>query len=377
MIYVCRGTHKNDPRVARGMERRPVPALVVPKPHAEATRRRLIEAECLDHDLQPTGHDDRIAFPLRDPLEPERAAAVSVIVTDTPGATRTDVPFPVRERSPSAYQELLADLPAAVQASLPTAFDVVGDIAVVKLYDEVQPYAARIGKALLKTHKRLRTVAMDGGVKGDLRVRALHVIAGEPELTTTHREHGLRLRVPLDKVYFSPRLATERERLAGRLVSGQRVLDLFAGVGAFVCLVARDREPAAVWAIDLNPDAISALRANLDTNKLTHAPVDVIEGDARAVAPRSHDWDHVVMNLPHGAIEFLDVATDCVAPDGEIHLYAMVDQAERDAFQARLVRAVSMLMGTDWTIRETRHVRTYAPTIDGLAFTLGAAAPSP
>lgn len=350
-------------------------AVVVPSLHAEVVRKDLSEAGLLARDLQPMGSAEAVAFPLSD--EADVAHVVLQRLSNAPvNAVLEQRQFMERSRGPDSYRDLLPDLPEDVRAQLPSSFDVVGDIAVLKLYPELEPYAAHIGAALLASQKRIRVVALDGGVQGDLRVRALTPIAGHGLLTTTHKEHGLQLQVPLDKVYFSPRLATERFRLAERVLPGERVLDLFAGVGAWVVLVARTREPVHVMAIDLNPDAILALRHNLTAHDIPPGLVDVVEGDARAVAPRDGSYDHVVMNLPHGAVDFLDVAARALAPGGEVHLYAMVEKTEREAFEAMLVSTLTEQLGRPVEIAEVRQVRSYAPTIDGLAFTLADMSPA-
>lgn len=337
---------------------------------ADAQRLRVAIGDLLDKDAQPHQGDGRIWFPLLpDGRRAAEAALGGARVDDVVYAQR---PFVLRTRRPTHYTALLSDLPAEEQAILPNSYDIVGDVAIIKLPEPLLAHKKNVGHALLTVHPNVSTVALDRGVTGELRVRDLEVIAGPPELTTLHREHGLTIEVALDKVYFSPRLATERQRLAARVVEGQRVLDLFAGVGAFVCLVARDRAPAVVAAVDLNPEAVRLLRRNLERNRIA-VPVDAIEGDARLVAPRSGDWDHVVMNLPHDAAAFLDVAAECVAPDGEVHLYAMVERSEHDDIVKSLQDRMSTLMGAPWRVIAERHVRNYAPTMDGLGFTLSAA----
>lgn len=351
-------------------------AVRTPRCWGESVRRSLAQADLLDRALQPAREGSALWFPLRPASERDPAALDDFLRTHDHATTGT---YTFTRRTPriASYRELLTDLPDDLRALLPSSYDIVGHVAVVKLPDPLLPHQTRIAQALLEAHTQVRTVALDAGVQGPLRIRELVVVAGEPVLTTHHKEHGLVIRVPLDKAYFSPRLATERARVAGRIKPQDRVLDLFAGVGAFVCLVARDRDPAALYAVDLNPAATEALRHNLDANGIDPDGTDitVVEGDARAVAPRTADWDHVVMNLPHDAAAFLDVAADCVADHGEVHLYAMVEKEQKEAHGGALAARMDALMQahgrpTGWTVAEVRHVRNYAPTLDGLAYTL-------
>lgn len=348
------------------------PAAGVAPGRAEELRQRLMASGLLERDLQPRRDREQVWFPLNVDAD---ADAVHAALAGIPGAEQAECWFDGRTRRAGHYSDLLPDLAPDLRALLPTGYDVVGQVVVLKLPEPLLAVRERIGAALLSVHRNARTVALDRGVTGPLRVRDLEVIAGGPTLETVHREHGLELQVALDRVYFSPRLATERARLAARVAPGARVLDLFAGVGAFVCLVARDRAPSALTAIDLNPHATRLLQANLERNRID-TPVDVRQGDARAVAPRSADWDHVVMNLPHDASAFLDVAVDCVAPTGEVHLYAMVERDTHDLFVDDLEQEMTERMDAPWAVVAERHVRNYAPTMDGLGFTLRRTDPS-
>ncbi|MBA7599809.1 hypothetical protein ES703_06849 [subsurface metagenome] len=112
------------------------------------------------------------------------------------------------------------------------AFDIVGDIAVVKIPEKLLPKKQLIGQALMQVHHHVRTVLnQTTPVRGEFRTRELEVIAGEPRTETTHREGGCSFKVDLAKVYFSPRLATERLRVTKQIKPGEVVTNLFAGVG--------------------------------------------------------------------------------------------------------------------------------------------------
>ena len=71
------------------------------------------------------------------------------------------------------------------------AFDIVGDIAVLRLPPELRPYACAIGEALMRVHRHVRVVLNQvGPVSGDFRTRQLEHIAGEHRTLTLHRENG-------------------------------------------------------------------------------------------------------------------------------------------------------------------------------------------
>jgi tRNA (guanine37-N1)-methyltransferase len=341
--------------------------LAVHRSQAEQARQTLLGSRILERGLTPLPDGDTVVFPLIEDAPPH---IIEEAQARMPDSRLVEQEFPGRGPREADYRDRLRHLPQPLLGILPRAHDVIGEIALMKLPEPLLPHKLEIAQALLATHTRLRSVALDKGVKGEDRVRELEVLAGDDDLQVMHREHGLRLHVDIDKVYFSPRLATEREELLKRIKGHQRIVDLFAGIGAFVCLLLRERDVQAVCAIDQNPHAVRLLKKNLQTNRLPTQRVEVLEGDAREHAPRTGDWDHVVMNLPHDAHHFLDVAAECVAPQGEIHLYAILDRDDEDEYVRNALQVLQAHTGQPWAVAERRHVRQYAPTMDGIRYSL-------
>lgn len=258
------------------------------------------------------------------------------------------------------YKERL-DLPPRELALLPGAFDQIGDVVLIRLPEELRPRWPLIGAALLRTNKSARVVCHDAGVEGELRLRSVEVVAGEPRTETEHREHGMRLRVDVARVYFSPRLATERARVAGLVREGERVLDMFAGCGPFSVLIAARAKPSRVVAIDANPDAHRYLAENVRLNKV-QGVVEPALGRAEEAASRFAPLDRVIMNLPHDAPRFLPLAARLLADGGVLHHYEVVE-ATKFAARAEQRRAeLATLPGVvTCDLLDARNVRDYAP----------------
>ncbi|HUR69526.1 MAG TPA: class I SAM-dependent methyltransferase family protein [Candidatus Thermoplasmatota archaeon] len=323
------------------------PALRVPLSEGERVRRALLDEGALRLDLKVRREGGELLLPLLDAharLGFPLARAV----------------FEPVEEEPRHYAQRLAHLPAAVQALLPSAFDVIGEVLLVKIPDALAPYEKEIAKALLDTTPRVRTVAHDEGVTGELRVRALRVLAGDPDTRTEHVEHGVRIRVDPATCYFSPRLATERRRVAGLVAPGERVVDLMAGVAPFALVVAKHSQAARVDAVDLNGAAVDFARENVKLNKL-ETRVFPEHADARAwAAAHPGVADRVITNLPHGAHAFLEDALRVLKPEGVWHYHCI--QAE-DALGRHLAELASRASdaGRGLVVQATRVVRAYSP----------------
>ena len=96
-----------------------------------------------------------------------------------------------------------------------SAFDQIGEIIIVRIPDSLLPKKNIIGEALLKDVKIVRSVFYQASaVEGDFRTRNLEVIAGEDNTETEYREFGCKFIVDVQNAFFSPRLSTERDRIA-------------------------------------------------------------------------------------------------------------------------------------------------------------------
>jgi tRNA (guanine37-N1)-methyltransferase len=326
------------------------PGIRVPRDQAEATRRRLLELDALRLDLAVAKDGDAIVFP----------------VVEACGPTLPTQPFDfeARQLRPAGYQDLLAWPPDQV-ALAPRAFDQVGDIVVVKVPPELKAREAELGDAILRFH-HARAVFADGGVKDERRVRALTRIAGDGTALTQVNENGVRLWVDLSKAYFSPRLATERARVAALVKQNETVADLFGGVAPFGVQAAQ--RGAEVDSVDLNPDAIDLAKRNVTDLRL-QGRVRLWLGDAREVAKELPLADRVMMNLPHGAKHFLDAAARVAKPTAMVHYHEILPPEKATARAAKVLEELGEM---GWTGRLASHrvVRNYSPAEAHVVFDL-------
>ncbi len=254
------------------------------------------------------------------------------------------------------FEELMIERSPAEILGFSPAFEQIGDIAII---DRHEPDAQKVAEVLLKQN-RIRTVLQaETSVCGEYRKRSLSILAGEIKTETLYRENECKYMLDLSKVYFTPRLSTERMRIAEQVRDGDMVVDMFAGVGPFCILIARRYPGARVIAIDKNPDAIRYLRENVRLNRVRN--IEIREGDARDVLKGITGVDHIIMNLPHSAIEFMDVAFRIIKKGGVIHFYALAH--EDDLFDGILKRIVDLagLSGLQIIPLDKRIVRPYAP----------------
>jgi len=280
--------------------------------------RKLRDEGLVRRGLIPKRVDGRLLIPVEDPVRASKIVEGDVCESD----------FEVSERG-KTYKDLLEErLPKGVLASLPRSYDVVGDIAIIRLDREHLRYAEKIAKAIMTIAKNVRAVYASLGVEGEWRVPKLVHLGGEDRTETVHREYGVKIFVDVAKAYFNPGLSGEHRRVAELVRDGETVADLFAGVGPFALHIAKVRK-ALVFAVDINPWAISCLLRSLTINRLVGRVV-AVSGDARdfLAVVGSGVLDRVIMNLPHHAVEFIPDVLPKLKCGGWAHVYVVAASSE-------------------------------------------------
>ena len=316
----------------------------VEKTRAEEVKRALEKEGVFDGRGEVIHEDDYILFPVKEKVEVE-----GVEYVEREGSKRESKPKSLKEALSSVLNE--DELEA-----LPSSFNIVGDIAILELPDELMSKRKVIGEALLKTFKGIKVAAVKKAPVGTTyRVPEIEVVAGEERTETVHKEFGCRYKLDVSEAYFSPRLGTERMRVAEQVKDGERVLVMFAGVGPYAVLIAK--KGVEVVAVELNPKAVEYMRENVEKN---HVEVEVLEGDVRDVVPKLGKFDRIVMPLPKDAGDFLDVAFPALNEGGVVHFYGFAQSPEKAAEE--LVRIVEG-MGYEAGVLDAVACGSYNPAI--------------
>ena len=216
-------------------------------------------------------------------------------------------------------------LTEAESKELFSAFDQVGDIIIVRIPDTLLSKKKVIGKTLLEKVSTANSVFYQSSdVRGDFRTRDLELLAGEDRTETEYKEYGCRFLVDVEKAFFSPRLSTERERIANLTQDGETVINMFGGVGMFSIMAAKKKK-CKVFNIDINPIASALCEKNISRNKLA-GDVISINGDASEVIKEkfADTADRTLMLLPERSDDFLEAAIIATKNNGIIHYYAHI-----------------------------------------------------
>jgi tRNA (guanine37-N1)-methyltransferase len=288
----------------------------IPKQRAEAAKNELQDDGVLDTSLQPVTQQDHIVFPVTDDYKGETVEASFESFTTTTTFREAVTPFLTDEE-----QEVFIH-----------SYDSVGSIAIIQVPDELAEKEDAIGQALLDAQPSIRTVRSRNTERGgQQRLRTTKHLAGEDTTKTVHVEHGVELVVDVDAVYFSPRLSTERARIANMVGAGEDVLVMFSGCAPYPCVIAEKSEAASITGVEINDAGHRLGVENVGRNGFENR-VSLHQGDVADVVPGLGVFDRVVMPAPHNATDYVDLGKRVVRDQGVLHVYAFVKNGDHKTF---------------------------------------------
>lgn len=279
-------------------------------------RRILLKHSLIDLDFKIKRSDDHVFIPLKRMPDEEVKEEINYAYLEM-----VDTVFEAHKKSPHSMKDYLKDSVAPEKiGEIRKSFDIIGDIVILEIPDEMEDLKYSIADAALKFTKRKAAYRKSSKVKGVTRTRNLEHLAGEDISETIHLEYGSRYLLDVRKVYFSPRLATERDRIVKQVEDGETIVDLFAGVGPFSVNIARHHQ-VKIFAVDINPDAIHYLKRNIELNKLKGDIYPVLCDADEFLETKHLKVDRVIMNLPGTACKYLEQAIDSLKKGGVVHYY--------------------------------------------------------
>ena len=237
------------------------------------------------------------------------------------------------------------------------SLDIIGDIVIVKIPEEFLDKKYVFGEKLLEEMPYIKVVLRQATpVSGVYRVRKLEHIAGEKRKWTVYKEYGIRIKVDVEKVYFSPRLSTERKRVADLVDEGEVIINMFAGAGPYSILIAKNKNVKSIHSIDINPLAVRYHLENIFLNKVEDKII-LYRGDAGKIIEKYliKTADRILMPLPEIAINYLKYAVKGLKDKGWIHIYLHIpyENSWREALP-KAVEQVQKYMPGEWSIVYTK-----------------------
>ena len=327
----------------------------IDKKDAEKIRKILKKKELLNFNYLPETQKNKVIFPVIN--ETKKIKKLGFIILER------------KLRQVKQKKGSLADLleqKGIKSDEIVKSFDVIGDIAIIDIPEKLKKHKEHkkeIANAILSIHPNIKTVAEKvSPVSGVYRIRKVKVIAGEKKTETIHTETGCRFKLDINKVYFSPRLVFERQRIANLVKNGKKcetVFVPFVGVGPFAIIIAKNNQDSIVYANELNPNAFKYLKENIKLNKTYN--VIPIKGDIKKVAKDyKNKADRIIMPLPMSSQSYLNSAFLIARKNCTIHIYLFVKNKKE---AEEIVKSAAKKFRKKIKILNTRKVRDYSASI--------------
>ena len=264
-------------------------------------------------------------------------------------------------------KELTEKIPSDVINFIPDKWEKIGDTAIIKLKDDIEPYKKIIGRVfseVLNCKSVLRDVS---GISGEYRLPNVENIYGSGNCETIHIENGVRFKLDPSKVMFSSGNMDERRRMAYISKNDETVVDLFAGIGYFCLPMAVYSRPKRIFACEINPVAYEFLCKNIVLNNVSSI-VEPLLGNNRDVAPKNVA-DRVIVGYFEDTPRFIPTAIECLKNNsGVVHYHDVFsDSIDHDKVLENL-QNIADVYDRNADFLKTRLVKSYAPGVSHYVF---------
>jgi tRNA wybutosine-synthesizing protein 2 len=206
--------------------------------------------------------------------------------------------------------------------------------------------------------KGIETVVKLGNISGKKREPNVKILAGS-NTETMHRENGCLFKLDVAKVMWSKGNTNERMRIANIIPEGERVLDMFAGIGYFTIPAAVHSKAEIIHSIEINPVSYAYLNENVALNKVDNIVRPVL-GDSMEIAPQ-FSVDRVLMGYIGNTQDYLESAIAALDESGIIHYHESV--YEKIKFERPEDRIRKSAEGMDVEILNKSVIKKYSPGV--------------
>jgi len=289
---------------------------------AEKAKKRLLEEEAYNRDYKPIKTKTHIVFPI---LENTKNLEGEIIEEN------------FEKIKKQTYQDKLKNkIPDKLLSELPSSYDIIGTIIIIDVKEELIKYEKDIAEAILKTHSQVKTILKKADIhKGEFRLQKLQYLAGEKTKETTYKENNIKLKLDVEKVYFSPRSSTERKRIFSQVKKGENILVMFSGCAPYPLTISKNTDAKKILGIEKNPVAHKYAVENIKLNKVKN--IELIEGDVNEIVPKLKEkFDRIIMPLPKNASTFLNLSFFVAKKGTIIHLYDFEHEEEIDLIKEKI-----------------------------------------
>ena len=243
---------------------------------------------------------------------------------------------------------------------LPTGWQVVGDIIIVRIPEKLDQRKTLIAETLLKMYPKCKSVVEDFGIEGQFRRPKRKLITGE-ETETIHKENQCYFKLDVTDVMYSKGNLDERQRM-GTLGKDEIVVDMFSGIGYFSIPMAVHSQPQKLISIEINPLSFKYLQENINLNHVDDIVIPV-NGDCSTCTPEN-TADRVLMGYVRTTHQYLKYGIQALKESGGIlHYHETVPENRLYERPVTRIKNVASEFGKKVDIRDCHTIKKYSPGV--------------
>ncbi len=246
---------------------------------------------------------------------------------------------------------------------LPSSFQRLGHVVILRLKPELLPTKEIIGEAVLTIVPGIKTICLNTGkIDSEFRQPKVEYLCGEENTKVIHTEHGCQFSFDVTKLMWSMGNMNERKRMYEMVQPGEVVVDFFAGIGYWSIPIAKHAQPKHVYSIDANPDSIASLRENQKLNKIPKEKMTIIHGKCEEVATTlGRIADRIILGYLPAPVFALAPAFHTFKPRGGILHYEGVCEEGKYEELLNDVRDQGTSLGWDIELLHAQQVKSVGP----------------
>lgn len=251
---------------------------------------------------------------------------------------------------------------------LPSGFQSIGNIMILKLIPQLLEKKELIGSACLELMPYIKSIFINQGkITGKFRQPEKVVfLAGKNNPIALHVEHGIKYKFDITQIMFSKGNINERKYLATLVKSNEIIVDMFAGIGYFSLPIAKYSQVNKIYSIELNPISYKFLVENIKINQLENKIVP-INGDCKEEVIKLSNMgiraDRVIMGIFPAPKDYISEALSLAHDHGTIYHYEGVVDKNNYIDLFKEFKIVADKKGYECNLNSKRFVKSFGPKL--------------
>ena len=265
------------------------------------------------------------------------------------------------------FEQIVSKIDSKLYHNLPRKWKKIGDIVILdlsKIENEKEKIAEIYAQIL-----NAKTIIQKNKISGELRKPEDTEILYGKETVTEISEYGIKYRLDLAEIMWSPGNTGWRSALSGpekvsefyTFDKPKTIIDYFAGIGYFSIQMAKGYPEAEIIAIDKNPKSIEYLTLNAKNNSVN---IKIINDDCRNIELKA---DVIHLGYIGNTIDFLEHAHNCLNDNGtvifhEAYRNSWLGFKSRSEWGTIPEKFAKLMDENNFTVQKFERVKFYGPS---------------